>query len=82
MQIIRIKNVIFDKTPFYIDKFESSRTTRGRHGRECSPVRADPPQYLAERYHLLSTNDSSPSVAAAATIAEICYMRFFNNTAF
>jgi hypothetical protein len=65
----------------FIDKFESSRTTRGRHGRECSPVRADSSQYSAERYHFLSTNDSSSSVAAAAAVAEICYMRFFNNTA-
>ncbi len=65
-----------------IGKFGSSRTTRGRHGRECPPVRAGPPQYPAERYHFLSTNDSPPSVAAAVAAAEICYMRFFNNTAF
>jgi hypothetical protein len=45
-------------------------------------IRAGSSQYPAELYHFLSTNDSPSSVAAAAATAKICYMRFFNNTAF
>jgi hypothetical protein len=52
------------------------------NARRSALVRAGPLQYPAERYHFLSTNDSSPSVAAVAATAKICYMKFFNNTAF